>query len=175
MFINIAYFYLMERSLRLTEDGSHTIYVEELDEAYHSIHGALQESMHVFIEKGMQSLSKPRLRILEVGFGTGLNALLTWKYAKQADLQVHYHTVEKYPLEQAEFSKLNFDQLIHDLPEGLLLEMHQAPWERTFQLSERFSLFKEQADFRRMHPDGPFDLVYFDAFAPEKQPELWSE
>lgn len=165
----------MERFLRQTEDGSHTLYVEGLDEAYHSSHGAIQESMHVFIKQGLQSLSKPSLRILEIGFGTGLNALLTWQFAKASKLLIHYHGVEKYPLSKAEYSQLNFESLIQGIPHGLLNEMHDASWEKSVNISDRFSLFKEKADFRAMDPAGNFDLVYFDAFSPDKQPELWSE
>lgn len=165
----------MERSLRQTEDGSHTLYVEELDEVYHSTHGAIQESMHVFIKQGLQSLSKSKLRILETGFGTGLNALLTWKFAEQSKLKIHYHGVEKYPLSKIEYSQLNFESFLEGIPHGLLNKMHEAAWDKPVQISDRFSLFKEKADFRTMNPVGNFDLVYFDAFAPDKQPELWSE
>lgn len=165
----------MERFLRQTDDGSHTLYVQELDEAYHSTHGAIQESMHVFIKEGLQSLNKAKLRILETGFGTGLNALLTWKIAEHSKLSIHYHSVEKYPLSKMEYAQLNFETLIGGVPQGLLNEMHEADWERPVQISDRFSLFKEKADFRSMNPEGNFDLVYFDAFSPDTQPELWSE
>ena len=165
----------MERFLRLTEDGSHTLYVEKLDEAYHSSHGAIQESLHVFIKEGLQSCSGSSLRILEMGFGTGLNALLTWKFAEQKKLKVHYHSVEKYPLKKSEYSMLNFESLIEGLPPGLLNKMHAAPWDSHVQITESFMLHKEKADFRSMKPEGYFDLIYFDAFAPDKQPALWSE
>jgi len=164
----------MERSLRLTDDGSHTLYVDKLDEAYHSTHGALQESMHVFIEQGLHTLSKPKLNILEIGFGTGLNALLTLHFAGKAKREVHYHAVEKYPLSRSEYSGLNFEQLLEGVPKGSLNLMHDAEWGKSVQVSDGFSLFKEQADFRAMNLPGDFDLVYFDAFSPDKQPELWS-
>jgi len=158
----------------MTEDGSHTLYVEKLDEAYHSMHGALQESMHVFIKQGLQTISKSSIRILEIGFGTGLNALLTMSFARQSKQQIHYHAVEKYPLIRAEYTQLNFEGLIEGVPSGFLNLMHDAPWEKAVTLSERFTIFKENADFRAMNPPGTFDLVYFDAFSPDKQPELWS-
>ena len=164
----------MERSLRLTDDGSHTLYVNKLDEPYHSIHGALQESMHVFIKQGLHTISKPVLKILEIGFGTGLNALLTMQFTIQANLEVHYHAVEKYPLHRTEYSQLNFEEFIDGIPKGSLIQMHEAAWESPVQLSDRFSLIKEKSDFRSMNPPGYFDLVYFDAFSPDKQPELWS-
>jgi tRNA U34 5-methylaminomethyl-2-thiouridine-forming methyltransferase MnmC len=164
----------MKRSLRLTEDGTHTLYVDRLDEPYHSIHGALQESMHVFIKQGFQTVSKSPLRILEIGFGTGLNALLTLSFARQSSQEVHYHAVEKYPLTREEYTQLNFEGFMEGLPKDSLYRMHEAPWEKTVALWDDFALFKEQADFRSMHPSGTFDLVYFDAFSPDKQPELWS-
>ncbi len=164
----------MERSLRLTEDGSHTLYVDKLDEPYHSIHGALQESMHVFIKQGLQTVSKSPLRILEIGFGTGLNALLTLMFAKRSNQEIHYHAVEKYPLTREEYTQLNFEDLMEGVPGGSLNRMHEAPWGKTVVISDSFALFKERADFRSMQPFGAFDLVYFDAFSPDKQPELWS-
>jgi tRNA U34 5-methylaminomethyl-2-thiouridine-forming methyltransferase MnmC len=164
----------MERSVRLTEDGSHTIYVDRLNEAYHSTHGALQESMHVFIKNGLQTFSLPALRILEIGFGTGLNALLTMHFARQSGQDIYYHAVEKYPLNSSEYARLNFEQLIDGISPGLLNQLHEAEWGKAVSLSDRMTLFKELADFRTMHPPGDFDLVYFDAFSPDKQPELWS-
>lgn len=174
MFLNNEYFYRMERSLRLTDDGSHTLYVDILDEAYHSTHGALRESMHVFIKQGLHTLSKPELNILEIGFGTGLNALLTLHFAMQTKREIHYHAVEKYPLSRTEYAQLNFEQFLDRQPRGFLNLMHDAEWEKSVQISDGFSLFKEQADFRSMNLPGDFDLVYFDAFSPDKQPELWS-
>ena len=165
----------MERSLRLTEDGSHTIFVDILDETYHSTHGALQESVHVFIKQGLHTTSKAALRILEIGFGTGLNALLTLWSARQMNIEVHYHAVEKYPLHKAEYSKLNFEQFMDGVSKGTLNMMHKAEWDSSVRLSDRFTLFKEKADFRSMNPPGGFDLIYFDAFSPDKQPELWSK
>jgi len=165
----------MERSLRLTEDGSHTLYVDKMDEPYHSIHGAMQESMHVFIKQGLQTVPESQLRILEIGFGTGLNALLTLKFARQSGQDIHYHAVEKYPLTREEYTQLNYGDLLESLPRGSLNHIHEAPWGKTVALSDKITLFKEQADFRSMHPFGTFDLVYFDAFSPDKQPELWSE
>lgn len=164
----------MKRSLRLTEDGSHTLYLSELEEPFHSMHGAIQESSHVFINQGFKQVSKNNIRILEIGMGTGLNLLLSYLESKKEGIKVHYHAVEKFPLIPAEYSCLNFEALLKGLPEGILRRIHEAPWELKVDLSQKFSLFKEQSDFRSMDPKGPFDLVYFDAFAPDKQPELWS-
>jgi len=165
----------MKRSLRLTEDGSHTLYLSELEEPYHSMNGAIQESGYVFIDQGFKQLRITTIHILEIGFGTGLNLLLTLLESTKAKVGVHYHTVEKYPLVSSEYGSLNYETVIEGLPEGILQKIHKAPWEEKVYLTRDFSLYKEQADFRSMNPEGRFDLVYFDAFAPDKQPELWSE
>jgi tRNA U34 5-methylaminomethyl-2-thiouridine-forming methyltransferase MnmC len=165
----------MNRELRITGDGSHTVYVADLDEPYHSIHGAVQESEHVFIRQGFHQLDRSPVRILEIGFGTGLNAILTLVESISDQREVYYHAVEKYPLEAGEYNRLNFDQLISGCPEGIFMEMHNAPWGEAVPLLNTFSIFKERADFRSMDPAGKFDLVYFDAFAPKKQPHLWTE
>jgi len=164
----------MKRSLRLTEDGSHTLFHSDLDEPYHSVHGAIQESMHVFINQGLRKINKSKLRILEMGFGTGLNLLLTLLESSKKGISVHYHTVEKYPLIPAEYKDLNYELVLDELPAGILQKIHTSPWGLEVILSSDFTLNKELSDFRSMNPDGPFDLVYFDAFAPVKQPELWS-
>ncbi|MCK5136383.1 MAG: tRNA (5-methylaminomethyl-2-thiouridine)(34)-methyltransferase MnmD [Bacteroidales bacterium] len=164
----------MERELRLTEDGSHTVYVTGLDESYHSIHGALQESMHVFINQGFHTISRSPMHILEIGLGTGLNMMLTLIESEKIRIEVYYHAVEKYPLEPAEFGQLNFERIIDGIPSGSLLKMHEAPWGKQFNLTESFSIYKEQSDIRSMDPMGRFDLVYYDAFAPDKQPQLWT-
>ncbi len=164
----------MDRELRLTEDGSHTLYVIGLEEPYHSIHGAIQESSHVFIKQGFQTIKKSPLNILEIGLGTGLNVLLSLVESFKYEIEVNYHAVEKYPLVPTEYNELNFEQIISGIPEGSLHKLHTAPWETKFQLTDNFRVYKERSDFRSMHPEGKFDLVYFDAFAPEKQPKLWS-
>lgn len=164
----------MNRELRITGDGSHTLYVKDLDESYHSTHGALQESMHVFINQGFRSIEKSPMHILEMGLGTGLNVMLTLVEAQKSGAEVYYHAVERYPLSSDEFGKLNHEAIIPGIPGGSLIRMHEAPWGKAFNLSEDFMIYKEQSDFRAMDPKGTFDLVYFDAFAPDKQPELWT-
>lgn len=164
----------MEREVRLTEDGSHTIYVRELDESYHSIHGALQESTHVFINQGLKRVGKSPIHILELGLGTGLNLLLTLNEVRKLGIEIHYHAVEKYPLSPEEYSKLNYEKVIIGLPPRVIIKMHEALWDQHIKLTDSFSFYKEQGDFRSMNPPGMYDLVYFDAFAPDKQPYLWS-
>lgn len=164
----------MKRSLRLTEDGSHTLYLKDLDEPYHSMHGAIQESRHVFINQGFKLVHKDQLRILEIGLGTGLNLLLTYLESKIAGIRVHYHAVEKFPLIPSEYASLNYETMMEVPTDGILKRIHETPWDTLVGLADGFSLFKEKADIRSMDPTGPFDLVYFDAFAPDKQPDLWS-
>jgi tRNA U34 5-methylaminomethyl-2-thiouridine-forming methyltransferase MnmC len=164
----------MERSLKITEDGSHTMFVNGLDEPYHSTHGALQESMHVFIKQGLLTLHQPSVRILELGFGTGLNALLSLRESLVRNLEVYYHAVEKYPLNESEYKLLNYEKVLQNLPKGVLQGIHSCPWGQAIQISDRFTLFKEEADFRSMKLPSKVNLIYFDAFSPDKQPELWT-
>ncbi len=173
-FIKIKYFWRMERRLKITEDGSHTIFVRGLDEPYHSTHGALQESMHVFIKQGLLTLKQPSVRILELGFGTGLNALLTFAQSIPLKLDIYYHAVEKYPLMEHEYKLLNYEKFVEGIPEGTLDRIHSCPWGEPVQISDRFTLYKEEADFRSMKPSPNINLVYFDAFSPDKQPNLWT-
>jgi tRNA U34 5-methylaminomethyl-2-thiouridine-forming methyltransferase MnmC len=158
----------------MTEDGSHTLYLSALEEPYHSMHGAIQESLHVFIKEGFNRVSRSKISILEIGMGTGLNLILSYRESKKKGLRVHYHGIEKYPLLPSEYSGLNYESLIEDLPAGILRKIHETPWEINMDLSEDFSLFKEQTDIRSIGAKGLFDLIYFDAFAPDKQPELWT-
>lgn len=150
-----------------TSDGSHTLYLEHLDETYHSRHGAVQESMHVFIEMGLKRIDKPAIRILEIGFGTGLNALLT---AKHADRPVHYVSLEPFPLGPDVYQSLNYAADRHD--QSLFYALHEAPWGRPMQVNEHLTLEKHATglmDFKTQD----VDLVYYDAFGPNAQPELW--
>jgi len=165
----------MERRLKITEDGSHTVFVKGLDEPYHSTHGAIQESMHVFIKQGLLTVNQSSVRILELGFGTGLNTLLSLKESFSLNLDIFYHAVEKYPLRESEYKLLNYEKLVEDVPHGMLDRIHSCPWGETVQISDRFTLYKEKADFRLMKPSPNINLVYFDAFSPDKQPELWTK
>lgn len=163
------------RKLHITEDGSHTLFVPELDESYHSVYGAIQESQHVFLKHGFQTIRKSRIRILETGFGTGLNVLLTLAEAARRRTVIYYHTVDKYPVEANEYKIFNYEQFIEGIPGGTLIRMHEAQWNKEIRFAPHFSFYKELSDFRDMNPQGPFDLVYYDAFDPQKQPDLWTE
>lgn len=164
----------MERSLRITDDGSHTMFVHGMDEPYHSTRGAIQESMHIFIKQGLQTVEQPSIRILELGFGTGLNALLTLQESIIQNLDIYYHAVEKYPLKEFEYNLLNYENFAATPNQGVLNRMHSSPWGEPVKFSDHFTLYKEKADFCSMNPSSHINLVYFDLFSPDKQPELWS-
>lgn len=162
----------MERRIELTADGSATLFVPELDEHYHSMKGAQTESQHIFIDLGLNASIATRPRVLEIGFGTGLNALLTLEAAEENRKKVHYTGIELYPLPWEVVKQLGYS----DSP--FFESLHSAPWEEESVISPYFALQKVQADFTKELPEvfqQHFDLVYFDAFAPEKQPEMWSQ
>lgn len=160
----------------LTRDGSQTLRNTELNETYHSIHGALQESLHVFIQQGLEHKLQqrlPELSMLEVGFGTGLNAWLTAQQIADRDVLVNYISLESFPLGHAIWSKLNYASD----PRGLRLfeKVHSATWDEPVLVTPNFSLHKIKSTLQQaILASAKFDLIYFDAFAPEKQPEMWT-
>jgi len=166
----------MERKILKTEDGSHTLYVPDMDEHYHSIHGAKQESMHVFIDAGFNMHPGKELTIFEVGFGTGLNTFLTAVESKRQQRNIKYYTIEKYPLQEEEWEKLNPEPDTDNEENKLFTQLHNCQWEKLIKLSTTFQLQKIEGDLTSFNFQAlpPFDLVYFDAFAPDKQPKLWS-
>lgn len=165
----------MKREVRITKDGSPTLFVASFDEHYHSIHGALQESMHVFIKMGLAQLTTKRISILEVGFGTGLNAWLT-ALKQEESTQIQYHGVEKFPVTIEEFRALNYDQLVTSKDDRQLFHaLQNAPWGEEVKLNGHFSILKKKMAIEDIDADNLYDLVYFDAFAPSAQPELWTE
>jgi tRNA U34 5-methylaminomethyl-2-thiouridine-forming methyltransferase MnmC len=164
----------MKAELRMTADGSHTLYVPVLDEHYHSHFGALTESKHIFINAGLASLKSNKVSILEAGFGTGLNALLTALYASDNQVSVIYVALEKYPLDPSLLLQLNYGALTGAEGRELFEAIHNAPWEITVKLTPWFTLEKRLSDLTAVSVEGLYDLVYFDAFGPDKQPEMWS-
>ena len=164
-----------EPKLIITEDGSHTIYIPDLMESYHSVKGAINESGHVFIEAGFLQVSGDIVNVFELGFGTGLNALLTYDIAKRSKKKVVYHTVEKYPLSEIHVCDLNYPNLV-DMDIGdTFFRFHEVPWEKEVEISDFFVLKKIKADFKKYNFTSSYNLVYFDAFAPEVQPGLWKK
>ncbi len=167
-----------DRKIIITGDGSHTIFVPELDETYHSAHGAVQESRHVFIEAGLdfyvKNSSAKTVRIFEVGFGTGLNALLTALYARNHIISIRYAGIEAYPLQRDEWSALNYPGAVA-APGAyeLFQKIHEAPWDENYEISSFFMLKKINGMIAEYEAGEKYDICYFDAFAPSKQPEMW--
>lgn len=161
----------------ITEDGSQTIYLPEMDEHYHSTHGAVNESLHVYIEQGLLRTAKKEICILEIGFGTGLNTYLTYCYAQQNDLSINYYSLERYPLSEPEYSLLNYPEQVFPEHAQMFRLMHDIEWDSLVSVSENFKLKKIQADLLTFdfNEIPPVDLVYYDAFAPSKQPAMWTD
>lgn len=165
----------MRQKIVKTKDGSHTLYVPELDENYHSVNGAIQESVHVFINAGFKQIHKKQLHIFEVGFGTGLNALLTYLQAIKSNRKVIYHAIEKYPLTIKQIHALNYPDFIGNEVKDVFIRFHETPWEKEIIISEFFTLKKIKADLKSYIFSSEYDLIYFDAFAPDIQPGMWQE
>ena len=157
-----------------TGDGSNTLYLPEMDETYHSINGAITEANHVFIKAGLAhwyKLHKKAPRILEVGFGTGLNALLTNAFASEHNLQIGYTAIEQFPLSTSQWKSMKYGQQLKT--EEIYDAIHESPWE-TECLIDHLRLEKIKEDYLLFEPTKSYDIIYFDAFAPSKQPELWT-
>lgn len=163
-----------------TNDGSKTLYLPQIDETYHSRKGALAESRHVFIKNGLAAFCEQQLqpksivKVLEVGFGTGLNALLAWQYAEKYRQQINYCTLEPFPLSAQTIAMLDYDSRLPDYLQQLT-QLHDTDWEEKQPLSRWFNLYKTRSGFLNFKADQAFDVVFYDAFAPEKQPELWEQ
>lgn len=147
----------------VTSDGSNSLLNTELDETYHSRHGAVQESIHVFIRNGLDQVQREVVNVFEVGFGTGLNALLTASTGRK----VNYTSIEAFPLEESIYTSLNYS------PKEMLESLHRAPWNEAVQIKPTFTLRKIEGDLVTTTIDDKYDVIYFDAFAPSKQPEMW--
>ncbi|MBC8616623.1 tRNA (5-methylaminomethyl-2-thiouridine)(34)-methyltransferase MnmD [Parabacteroides faecis] len=165
----------MKRELQETADGSHTLFIPEMDEHYHSVNGAVQESRHVFIEAGLHRQEKKDITVFEVGFGTGLNAYLTLLAAENEDRSVDYFSVELYPLDPALVRALNYGDMICPEKKMLFTALHSAAWNEPVKITDHFTLHKIQGDNNSCTLPEDMDLIYFDAFAPDKQPEMWSQ
>lgn len=178
---------MLTRKIISTDDGSSTIFIPEWNESYHSKHGAVQEAYHVFIRNGLELLSnKKEISILEIGFGTGLNALITLLESHNSKQIIHYTALEKYPVAEGEHRLLNYPSAILDfyptLPfveneiQNQYSKLINSDWEEFQTLSSTFNLRKIQSDFLDFnYPKETFDLIYFDAFGARVQPELWTK
>ena len=160
-----------------TADGSDSLFVRELDEHYHSTFGAVQESLHVFIKSGLNVKNESSLTIFEAGFGTGLNAFLTFLDSIKTGQMIHYISIDKYPVPRNTWELLNYPQLLSRDNSDIFRAMHFARWNEKVSITENFTLTKIYNDLTvfdfQFQP--LFDLIYFDAFSPEKQPELWGK
>ncbi len=168
----------MEHEVRIDQsaDGSQTVYSEHYGQHYHSIHGAIQESEHVFIKEGFDKITTPKVNILEIGFGTGLNALLSLIRGELSEKEIKYHGIELHPLDESIIKQLSYcSQLSRmDLQEAFIL-MHNCRDNHWIPITKSFHLKKSFSDFQSTDFGDSLDLVYFDAFGPGCQPQLWSE
>lgn len=169
----------MKRKIITTGDGSTTIHIEDWDEQYHSTHGAIQESEHVFIKTGLHHLQNTfnpeQIHILEIGFGTGLNAFMTYLEAKKHNFPVNYVGIEAYPVASAEITQLNYSTKLKVEHEQITFtKMHTCDWETETVLAENFKLTKRQQFFHQINDKERYNLIYFDAFGARVQPELWT-
>ncbi|AZQ44534.1 tRNA (5-methylaminomethyl-2-thiouridine)(34)-methyltransferase MnmD [Nonlabens ponticola] len=172
----------MKREIMVTGDGSKTIHMPDLNEQYHSKHGALQEARHVFIQTGLRYLLDTRLgdlealntiTILEYGLGTGLNAMLTVKFLEEHRIRTYYKGIEAFPITDEEIAAMDYGELVAD--KSLYTDLHAAAWEKEIELRPNFYLIKSQLKFEDFAELNQYDLIYFDAFGPRTQPELWSQ
>ncbi len=165
----------MRPELVLTGDGSHTLFLPDMNEHYHSRHGAIRESKHVFIGAGLKHIAlSNEIHILEIGFGTGLNALLTFMESAGAGKLILYTSLEPFPLERNVFTQLNYESELN-IQAGTLIKMHELPFGKQEQFGTYFFLTKLQSEFKDYETQERFDLLYMDAFAPRVQPELWTK
>lgn len=171
----------MERTVFITADGSSSVKLQEWNEQYHSKYGAIQEANHVYLQSGLVYFLdnfevRNELLILEIGFGTGLNALLTALYAENKDLLINYVGLEAYPVDKEIWEKLNYPDLIKENRAQKVFEnIHQTSWNERIEISSNFHLQKKKQRFEDFKEVDRYDLIYFDAFGPQVQPELWSE
>jgi tRNA U34 5-methylaminomethyl-2-thiouridine-forming methyltransferase MnmC len=162
------------QKLIITSDGSHTIYVPELNEHYHSIYGAVQESSFIFINTGFRSCVADTVNIFEVGFGTGLNALLTALESSFGQREVNYTSIEKYPVDESIVGSLNHHFFAGPTGKEIFDMIHRAPWDKKVGICKNFNLLKINGDITDYAIPGKYNLIYFDAFGPDKQPEIWT-
>jgi len=167
----------MLRKIEITGDGSTTVWSGETGETYHSRFGAIEESRHIYIEAGLKHYLKNHNRghinILEIGFGTGLNALLTCLYSIENQLNIYYEAIELFPLTDEEYRVLNYPYLAGD--KGMIFPLlHQSPWETENKINEYFSIKKVKAGFTEYHSAGQYEIIYYDPFSPASQPGLWT-
>ena len=170
----------MKRQIIITKDGSSTIHIPEWNEQYHSIHGAIQEAKHVFIKHGLHHVITENnlkdIAILEIGFGTALNAFISLLEAEKLKLNIDYSGIEAYPISMEEISQLNYPDQLNVLDKkDIFNKLHEVSWGFNHEITPNFQLQKEEKDFLEIEHKNTFNLIYFDAFGARVQPELWTE
>lgn len=165
----------MNSDLLITSDGSHTLFVPEIDECYHSTHGAIQESRHIFIEAALKKTEKSVINVLEVGFGTGLNALLALVETEGSGKSIHYTTLEKHPVAVEKAFLLNYPAMLDVEYKAVFEKLHSCVWDKKVEIVSFFEMEKIKCDFTDFQHKSSYDIVFFDAFSPEKQPEMWTQ
>ena len=182
----------MQREIVITADGSTTIHLPEWDEQYHSKHGAIQEAYHVFIKHGLHHYftklktdsnvtssaveKSQNISILEIGFGTGLNAFITLLEAKKLNIHIDYVGIEGYPVLMDEINQLNYTKELNtEKKDSLFQKLHSVSWEEKHKITSQFSLNKKQKLFHQIEDKNEYNIIYFDAFGARVQPELWTE
>lgn len=165
----------MKREIITTGDGSKTIQLTDWEEQYHSKHGAVQEAYHVFIKHGLDLFQNRSLGILEIGFGTGLNAFITLLESQKRNLTINYCGIEGFPVLWEEANQLDYPLKLEVLDSKPIFElMHTSSWEKEIEIASNFTLIKKSKDFKDIDEHEMFDLIYFDAFGARVQPELWT-
>jgi tRNA U34 5-methylaminomethyl-2-thiouridine-forming methyltransferase MnmC len=164
----------MKRELKITADGSSTLYIPEMDENYHSDHGALQEAMHVFIENGLNSIESEHIAVFEMGFGTGLNALLTSIQSKKQQKRISYVGIEAFPVSAEHIAEINYIELVGVDHAADFQQIHQSNWNEKININHNFEFTKVQDKIEDYSmPANEFDLIYYDAFGPRAQASMW--
>lgn len=166
----------IKREVVETEDGSKTIHLPTINESYHSTHGAVQEAKHVFIKSGFDEIKKKSFSVLEIGFGTGLNSIITFIEGKKKGKTINYTGLEAFPISKEEMNELGYFKLDEfSNYKEVYLNLHSTDWEKPVQISDEFSLLKIHQPLIDFSPESAsFDLIYFDAFGPDIQPEMWT-
>ena len=166
---------ILKREIIITQDGSTSIHLPDWNENYHSKHGAIQEAKHVFIKNGLALFPNQNISILEIGLGTGLNAIITLIESEKLNQNIHYEGVEAYPISASEMASMNYVSELEAIDKAAIFDlMHSCPWNAKIKLDHHFDLIKRQQFFDAIDDVETFDLIYFDAFGYRVQPDLWS-
>ena len=169
--------YSMSLNIINTSDGSHTLYNEKINETYHSIHGAIQESEYIYINSGInyfiKNHKKEKIKILEIGFGTGLNALLTYKFSLSNKYTFHYNTIESNPLKMEIVNKLNYIDILGKKYRDIFTLIHSQKSDEEIEISSKLFFNKQIIRLEEFKSKKKYDIIFFDAFAPSKQPNIW--